>query len=567
MKDPTEFKQRFADWKAGNKVYDAGRPITDDEYYSTMERVAKENWQKWGDSSEDAALTRILNANDYDYRGYYDKYPNSRANSDTHWTDEFKTVYHPTFSEESRYSGKKSKFNPDGLKGGSWGENGKFYPQNWQMFGTKHSNLKRPLPKYDGGTDDKTYLPEYEYEATVTPQGTSLEKHKRITNEEDWQKYWGNVGAGYVNKAQESVAKPILEGLKTASYFTPLGNATAFGDLLAANINGDKDEVLASAAGLLPQVRWARNAYKTGKQLMSLNQLWDRHYFHALNDKDLRGVKNLRDAHFIVNAPNTKIKNGDLPVTLYHGTPNKGWNEYDPKFFGSNTDDGYYGKGLYLTETLDDALAYAGIKDRNFEKFTGTKNPYLKRLYVNSETPFVSGALNNDFKIATANEASDRAMLAPHFGRDLKFKIGTPGSESGTVYIPNDMIYDPTLVRELENADASIFSNVLHHIDRDPTIVKFDEVIVPKSSQMKYVDPITYDDFGNIVPLSMRDNFSNPDFRFDKGKSIHINPANRGKFKATMKRTGKTTEQLAHSKNPLTRKRAIFALNSRKFKH
>lgn len=53
----------------------------------------------------------------------------------------------------------------------------------------------------------------------------------------------------------------------------------------------------------------------------------------------------------------------------------------------------------------------------------------------------------------------------------------------------------------------------------------------------------------------------------DKGKSIHINPANRGKFNATKKRTGKTTEQLAHSKNPLTRKRAIFALNSRKFKH
>lgn len=54
---------------------------------------------------------------------------------------------------------------------------------------------------------------------------------------------------------------------------------------------------------------------------------------------------------------------------------------------------------------------------------------------------------------------------------------------------------------------------------------------------------------------------------YDKGKSIHINPANKGKFNATKKRTGKTTEQLAHSKNPLTRKRAIFALNARKWKH
>ena len=58
------------------------------------------------------------------------------------------------------------------------------------------------------------------------------------------------------------------------------------------------------------------------------------------------------------------------------------------------------------------------------------------------------------------------------------------------------------------------------------------------------------------------------DGSFDCGKSgIHINPANRGKFNATKKRTGKTTEELSHSKNPLTRKRAQFALNARKWKH
>lgn len=34
-----------------------------------------------------------------------------------------------------------------------------------------------------------------------------------------------------------------------------------------------------------------------------------------------------------------------------------------------------------------------------------------------------------------------------------------------------------------------------------------------------------------------------------------------GKFNALKKRTGKTTEELTHSKNPLTRKRAIFAQN------
>lgn len=53
--------------------------------------------------------------------------------------------------------------------------------------------------------------------------------------------------------------------------------------------------------------------------------------------------------------------------------------------------------------------------------------------------------------------------------------------------------------------------------------------------------------------------------RLGDGGSIHINPENRGKFNATKARTGKTTEELTHSKNPLTRKRAIFAQNAAKW--
>jgi hypothetical protein len=49
--------------------------------------------------------------------------------------------------------------------------------------------------------------------------------------------------------------------------------------------------------------------------------------------------------------------------------------------------------------------------------------------------------------------------------------------------------------------------------------------------------------------------------------TIHIKKENKGKFTATKKRTGKTTEQLTHSKNPLTRKRAIFAQNAKKWNH
>ena len=48
-------------------------------------------------------------------------------------------------------------------------------------------------------------------------------------------------------------------------------------------------------------------------------------------------------------------------------------------------------------------------------------------------------------------------------------------------------------------------------------------------------------------------------------KGINIDPENKGKFNATKERTGKSTEELTHSKNPLTKKRAIFAQNAKKW--
>lgn len=81
--------------------------------------------------NSDVALLHALNDNSYNYRGYYNKYPNGDGNAKGHWTDEFKTVYHPTFSDESIYSGKKSQYNPNGLKSGTWiGEI--FMPRYWQ---------------------------------------------------------------------------------------------------------------------------------------------------------------------------------------------------------------------------------------------------------------------------------------------------------------------------------------------------------------------------------------------------------------------------------------------------
>ena len=69
-----------------------------------------------------------------------------------------------------------------------------------------------------------------------------------------------------------------------------------------------------------------------------------------------------------------------------------------------------------------------------------------------------------------------------------------------------------------------------------------------------------YQDGGYIQEYNIDDIIPN----YSKG-GIHIKKKNRGKFTETMKRTGKTAEELKHSKNPLTRKRATFAINARKW--
>ena len=67
----------------------------------------------------------------------------------------------------------------------------------------------------------------------------------------------------------------------------------------------------------------------------------------------------------------------------------------------------------------------------------------------------------------------------------------------------------------------------------------------------------TFDYNNQIVPIQKQ-----------MGKSgIHIKPENKGKFNATKKKTGKSTEELTHSSNPTTKKRAVFAQNAKKWKH
>lgn len=84
-----------------------------------------------------------------------------------------------------------------------------------------------------------------------------------------------------------------------------------------------------------------------------------------------------------------------------------------------------------------------------------------------------------------------------------------------------------------------------------------------EAAYLQFATPGQYTKWFNKIPLLGTYPIVNKQFRIMK--KIKIKPENRGKFNATKKKTGKTTEELTHSKNPVTRKRAIFAQNAAKW--
>lgn len=78
--------------------------------------------------SIDRMLLQMMNDNTYKYKDAYDNHNLIDPSGNMHFSDKYKTAYHPTFSNESIFSGKKSENNPEGIIGGMWSKDwSKYY--------------------------------------------------------------------------------------------------------------------------------------------------------------------------------------------------------------------------------------------------------------------------------------------------------------------------------------------------------------------------------------------------------------------------------------------------------
>lgn len=215
---------------------------------------------------------------------------------------------------------------------------------------------------------------------------------------------------------------------------------------------------------------------------------WEAAYSKALNNGDVAEQQRLISLRFANDAPNSVTVNNGKATTLLHGTHAKGWTEYDPTKFGTATDSGTFGEGLYLTKNRRYATEYATSRMGTGDELTGE----VKELYTDIENPFYV-----DMPGISEEEYLLRQDAANQFGRPTK---------SNDYLLNHDDISEiPShLINEADSSDG-----IIQTLNKRGPV--FDEVVIKDPWKIKSAAPATYDNNGWTIPITERFHFGPKD--------------------------------------------------------
>jgi len=232
---------------------------------------------------------------------------------------------------------------------------------------------------------------------------------------------------------------------------------------------------------------------------------------------------------------------GDKVESSYGSGPNKGLVNYILSPYTGRThedNDASLARRALLSE-------YTGIKEglRFDPNDYIEESPYRPKISKDADAKY--------FRMKERPEASRRSMFDSVAGA---YKIDHGIDENGRKYVS---FYDKW--------DLSPFS-------KDRGINGND---IPGTTPVELYDRIYEDEdpdyYYRVVPDEAPEEYRKKrqfvELEFDSGGKIHIKPENRGKFTALKKRTGHSASWFKAHGTPAQKKMAVFALNSRKWKH
>jgi hypothetical protein len=230
-------------------------------------------------------------------------------------------------------------------------------------------------------------------------------------------------------------------------------------------------------------IRYSYNGEMTTADMEQALAEADAGYMSAVNRGDTKEAQRMVD-----EAANNA---GYIYGKVYHGTPNNEFTEFKDGiiFFTSNKD----AASEYQDPGEMWATNYKG--GRTLGSYIKLENPLILDNsysdYRNEHTPW------QEWEPTVYGRVPDNAMNATDVAKRAK-ELGYDG-----VIIKND--------KDTKWADSGKY---LKNRGRGDTIIAF------SAEQIKSADPVTYDDNGNVIPLSERFNTQNRDFRYSYGNDM-----------------------------------------------
>lgn len=212
---------------------------------------------------------------------------------------------------------------------------------------------------------------------------------------------------------------------------------------------------------------------------------FDEEYLTAVESGDTETAQRLVDEAAEVAMKDSKIrdKSGKL-VKVYHGSDSADFYEFDKQRRGQ-TDSSMYGRGYYFAFDPDYSSDFG---DNIREFYLDIKNPF----YIDINAP---AKVIADFLISKGVDVDFdyRNMICHFFAKNF-------GSQK--------------------------FADTLVGLGFDGVIVRTDEgdyweTVAFHRNQMKLADAVTYDNNGNVIPISERFDFEKKDIRYSFGEDIN----------------------------------------------
>lgn len=207
----------------------------------------------------------------------------------------------------------------------------------------------------------------------------------------------------------------------------------------------------------------------------------DRIYNRLYNTGDYEDLQQLRDKHFEVKASNP-LMNRDRPTQLYNTVGDEydsSFNVFNPNIEGSNS-------AIYTTDNLAMSKSYSSkpTYDRVKKLYSNASKSYDIEGYYQpwNEIPYNG----NIWSTRTLEKA---VRNHPQYGID-RLVIHNIKDWGGKAMPKGTFLMDGNI-----KSSGTVIENF-------------------NPNDLKYSSAVTYDDLGNIIPLSKRDNFSIKDLRY-----------------------------------------------------